>query len=158
MLNPDDSYNASLTVELSPSAVGQYIVVFTDAPQPNVDNPVRRRQGVGRGPVHHRPVLVATNNLKAVTTDVTPVPADLVVTNVSIPQVNYSGETMTFTYTVTNEGPNPVWSGTAYWTDFIWLSTDTTFVRTRASFLGQTTHFQEASRSSRAPATASPTR
>ena len=59
----------------------------------------------------------------------TPVPADLVITNVSIPQVNYSGEKMTFTYTVKNEGPNPVWAGTAYWTDFIWLSADPTFNR-----------------------------
>ena len=50
---------------------------------------------------------------------------------------------MTFSYTVTNEGPNQVWAGTQYWTDFIWLSTDTTFVRTRASFLGQTTHDQD---------------
>ena len=39
VLNPDDSYNASLTVELSPSAVGQYIVVYTDAPQDNFPTP-----------------------------------------------------------------------------------------------------------------------
>ena len=77
-------------------------------------------------------------------------PADLVVTNVSIPPVNYSGEKMTFTYTVTNEGPNPVWPGTPYWTDFLWLSADPTFIRTRASFLGQTTHVQDPARCSRA--------
>ena len=132
MLNPDATYNASLTVELSPSAVGQYIVVYTDAPQPNLMTPVN---------------LVTEsdedNNLGSTNTDVTPVPADLVVTNVSIPKTNYSGESMTFSYTVTNEGPDQVWAGTHYWTDFIWLSTDTTFVRTRASFLGQTTHEQD---------------
>ena len=132
MLNPDATYGASLTVELSPSAVGQSIVVYTDAPQPNLMTPVN---------------LVTEsdedNNLGSTNTDVTPVPADLVVTNVSIPKTNYSGESMTFSYTVTNEGPDQVWAGTQYWTDFIWLSTDTTFVRTRASFLGQTTHEQD---------------
>ena len=132
VLNPDASYNASLTVELSPSAVGQYIVVYTDAPQPNLLTPVDLVTESNED-----------NNLGSVDTDVTPVPADLVVTNVSIPTTNYSGEPMTFSYTVTNEGPNQVWAGTQYWTDFIWLSTDTTFVRTRASFLGQTTHYQD---------------
>ena len=44
------------------------------------------------------------------------------VTNVSIPTTNYSGESMTFSYTVENEGPDPVWAGTEYWTDFIWVS------------------------------------
>src|SRR5262249_31317550 len=116
-------------------AVGQYFVVYTDAPQPNNDPPITP-------PINVVKEVSETNNWTAVTTNVTPVPADLVVTNVSIPQVNYSGEQMTFTYTVTNEGPNAVWAGTAYWTDFIWLSTDTTFDRMRASFLGQTTHAQ----------------
>ena len=45
VLNPDASYNASLTVELSPSAVGQYIVVYTDAPQPNLHDPGQPRDG-----------------------------------------------------------------------------------------------------------------
>ncbi len=145
VLNSGDSYNASLTVELSPSAVGQYIVVFTDAPQPNVTNPYDVVKESDDYPYTVAKVLVDTNNLMAVPTDVTPIPADLVVTNVSIPQVNYSGEKMTFTYTVTNEGSNAVWSGTNYWTDFIWLSADTTFDRYRASFLGQTTHAQDPS-------------
>ena len=50
---------------------------------------------------------------------------------------------MTFSYTVTNNGPNAVWAGTGYWTDFLWLSADPTFDRMRASFLGQTTHVQD---------------
>ena len=130
-LNPDGSYNASLSVELSPSAVGQYFVVQTDAPQP----------GEAPGQYWVSEITYA-NNLLAQSTSVTPVPADLVVTNVSIPTVNYSGESMAFGYTVENEGPNPVWEGTQYWTDFIWLCPEPTFNRYDASFLGQTTHAQ----------------
>ncbi len=131
-LNPGDSYSSSLNVELSPSAVGQYIVVYTDAPKPNVNTPYNVVDESNE-----------TNNLKAIPSVVTPIPADLVVTNVSIPQTNYSGEQMTFSYTVENEGTHPVWAGTPYWTDFLWLSADPTFDRTRASFLGQTTHMQD---------------
>ena len=146
VLNPGDSYNASLTVELSPSAVGQYIVVYTDAPQPGLLTPVDEVVESNED-----------NNLGSTDTDVTPVPADLVVTNVSIPTTNYSGEPMTFSYTVTNEGPNQVWAGTQYWTDFIWVCADPTLVRTDASFLGQTTHYQDGP-SSRCQAIPSPTR
>jgi len=131
-VNPSATYDARLDVELSPSAVGLFIVVDTDAPQDGVDL------------VHNIVKEVdETNNLKAVSSIVTPVPADLVVTSVSIPPVNYSGEKMTFTYTVQNKGPNQVWPGTPYWTDFLWVSADPTFDRFRASFLGQTTHFAD---------------
>ncbi|MEL6110144.1 MAG: CARDB domain-containing protein, partial [Planctomycetota bacterium] len=37
---------------------------------------------------------------------------------------------------VENIGTNPVWSGTRYWRDFIWLSQDDVFIRDRASYLG----------------------
>ena len=123
VLNAGASYNASLQVELSPSAVGQYFVVYTDAPQPNDDPNFNIVKEVNE-----------TNNLASFATNVTPVPADLVVTNVSIPQVNYSGEQMTFSYTVENEGQYQVWSGTNYWTDFIWLCAGAN-VRPRASVI-----------------------
>jgi hypothetical protein len=64
----------------------------------------------------------------------------LVVTGFNIPQVNYSGEAVTIGYTVTNQSQNPVWPGTQYLADFIWLSADPTFIRTRASYLGAATH------------------
>ncbi len=74
VLNAGDSYNASLNVTLSPSAVGDYFVVYTDAPQPG--------ESAGQFWVNE---ISYTNNLLAAATTVTPVPADLVVTNVSIP-------------------------------------------------------------------------
>ena len=125
------SYTESLAVELSPSAVGQYFAVYTDAPQPNITTPYNIVKEINEN-----------NNITSVATTVTPVPADLVVTNVSIPTVNYSGESMTFSYTVENEGQYQVWSGTDYWTDFIWVSPEASFNRMDASFLGQTTHVQ----------------
>ncbi len=75
------SYNASLSVELSPSAVGQYFVVYTDAPQPSINTPYNIVKEINEN-----------NNITPSAATVTPVPADLVVTNVSIPTVNYSGE------------------------------------------------------------------
>ena len=60
-------------------------------------------------------------------TNVTPVPAALLVTGFEIPAVNYSGEATTFRYTVTNVGSHPVWPDTEYWRDFLWLSADQTF-------------------------------
>ena len=148
VLNVGDSYNASLTVELSPSAVGQSIVVFTDAPQLSLTTPYNLVKESDEYPYtapSYGPYIIAPDNLMVASTDVTPVPADLVVTNVTIPSLNYSGEKMTFSYTVTSEGTNPVWSGTQYWTDFLWMSTDPTFDRNRVSFLGQTTHSQDPS-------------
>ena len=112
--------------------MGQYFVVDTDAPQP----------GKGPGQYWVSESLRTPTTCWRPSTSVTPVPADLVVTNVSIPTVNYSGESMTFSYTVENEGSNPVWEGTQYWTDFIWVSPEPTFNRYDASFLGQTTHAQ----------------
>src|SRR5205807_2031972 len=34
-------------------------------------------------------------------------------------------------------GANPVWPGTGYWTDDLWISADGSFLRDRASFFGQ---------------------
>src|SRR5262249_38323062 len=84
-----------------------------------------------------------TNNARAEDINVTPVPANLKVTHIDVPQVNYSGETVTFTYTVTNVGSFPVWDGTRSWRDFLWLSADPSFIRTRASYLGESLHVQQ---------------
>ena len=127
--------------------MGQYIVVYTDAPQPNVDPTINVVKEVDE-----------TNNLKAVATNVTPVPADLVITNVSIPTVNYSGESMTFSYTVKNEGTEPGLGGHGLLdrlhlafrrADFQPHSTPRSWARRRTP---------RTSRCSRARATPSPTR
>ncbi len=125
-LAPGQRYTASIDITLSPSAVGQYVVVVTDD------------KGAGAFPDYVVREVTEANNLRASASLVTPVPADLVVTNVVIPAVNYSGEKTTIRYTVTNVGQNPVWAGTQYWKDFIWISADPSFIRTRASYLGET--------------------
>src|SRR5262249_814031 len=118
-LAPSSRYTQSLDLTLTPSAIGSYIVVITDDTN-NVDP----------RPDNHVHELTEANNLFAAPSQVTPVPANLVVTNVVIPAVNYSGETTHIHYTVTNEGSFPVWAGTKYWKDFLWLSTDPSFIRT----------------------------
>ncbi|MBY0513966.1 MAG: hypothetical protein K2P78_08660, partial [Gemmataceae bacterium] len=35
---------------------------------------------------------------------------------------------------------DPVWGGTKYWKDFLWLSADPTFLRERATYLGEVVH------------------
>ena len=121
-LAPGASYTESLPpTVLSPSAAGRYIVVVVDD-GPRIVNEVREQ-----------------NNQMSTEALVTPVPADLRVTNITVLPENLSGETTTIRYTVTNEGEHAVWPGTEYWTDFLWLSADPTFIRDRASFLGQVT-------------------
>ncbi len=126
------TYTASLTVTLSPSAQGLYWVVIANSapPTPSGDtDPADQFTPLDE--------QTLANNTGSRATNVTPVPANLVVTNVSIPAVNFSGESMTFSYTVTNEGQYPVWTGTQSWTDFLWLTGDANFIRGRASYLGE---------------------
>ena len=116
-----EGYTYDLPITLSPSAVGQYVFVRTDIYQ-QIDE------------------VSKTNNDSLATTDVRPVPADLVVTDVIFEQDNLSGESTVIRYTVTNNGDYPVWAGTQSWKDFIWVSADPVFDRMRASFLGETVH------------------
>ncbi len=133
------TYTESLTVTLSPSAQGLYWVVVANESKslpPGLGIP-----GVTPPPdpaKQFTPLkeIDTDNNGRALATDVTAVPANLKITNVSIPAVNYSGELTTIQYTVTNIGDYPVWPGTASWTDFLWLTADPTFIRSRASYLG----------------------
>ena len=152
------SYTESFTTTLTPSAVGEYIVVVTDDKQGGGFNllglanllgsifgglfgsllPGEPDIGVSNSAYfNHVDELDELNNRLAEPVPVRPAPADLKVTNVVVPQENFSGEPTTIQYTITNMGDFPVWSGTQHWTDFIWLSADPTFIRRRASYLGQ---------------------
>src|SRR5205085_12241841 len=117
------TYTTSLTVTLSPSAKGLYFVVIAN-------------DSVSTPPPFTIPGLIpppppteqftplkevdTTNDSRAQATVVTPGPANLKITNIQIPSGNFSGEPMTFSYTVTNVGQFPVWTGTQSWRDFLW--------------------------------------
>ncbi|NLS91835.1 MAG: hypothetical protein GXX96_06600, partial [Planctomycetaceae bacterium] len=120
-LGPGASYTKTVTVPLTPSALGSYVVVITDS-----GNRVAETDEL--------------NNDRSTLTDVTPVPTDLLVTDLEVPPENYSGEKTTLRYTVTNVGQLPVWPGTRLWSDYIWLSADTEFDKERSSFLGEIVH------------------
>lgn len=66
-------------------------------------------------------------------------PADLRVTSVVTDPQSFSGESTTVTWTVTNFG-DPVWAGTQYWNDLLWISADPTFIPSRATFLKSFIH------------------
>ena len=134
VLNPSATYNASLNVELSPSAVGQYFVVYTDAPQPNDDPNFNIVQGDRRDqqPDGRSPPIVTPGAGRPGRDQ----------------RLDPAGELLGRADDVhlhRDERRARTRCGRArnYWTDFIWLSADPTFDRDRASFLGQTTHVQD---------------
>ncbi len=119
-----EGYTRSLDILLSPSASGRFIVVIPDA-------------GLELKEVSE------TNNPRSSSIDVSPIPADLKVTAVSFEPDTISGETTLVRYTVTNVGSRPVWSGTKYWRDFLWVSADSEFIRSRASYMAEVTYQQQ---------------
>ncbi|MEM9586008.1 MAG: CARDB domain-containing protein, partial [Planctomycetota bacterium] len=115
------SYDEAFEITLSPSAIGSHVVVVTD----------------------YRNTLGETdedNNDLTVESVVTPRAADLQVTDIQVSTGARSGEEVTVTYTVENTGDQPVWTGTQYWTDHVWISADVQFIRSRSSYLGQAIH------------------
>ncbi len=131
-LGPGASYTETRTFRLSPSAAGSFVIVITDA-SVNWALPPQF-------------VVVETNednNQLAVASDVRPVPADLLVTQITAQPQNYSGERTSLQFTVTNVGQWPVWSGTKYWQDHIWISADQEFDANRATYLGTVLHKHE---------------
>ncbi|MBV8468215.1 MAG: pre-peptidase C-terminal domain-containing protein, partial [Burkholderiales bacterium] len=120
-LNKGQSYTVSDTVQLSPSAVGQYLVVQT---------------------FKGSQVVAADFNAHtaSVASVVTPAPADLQVSSVYCPAPeNDSGEPTTLTYTVTNNGA-AVWSGTKSWSDNVYFSAYPTFDPNKATLLTTLSH------------------
>lgn len=120
-LRSGEQYTSSLTVLLSPSARGSSVVVKTDAAWDVRETDEYNNEGLG-------------------TTDVDPVPADLVVTGVEVSANNRSGELATIRYTVENQGEHTLWPGTEYWTDHLWISADATFIKGRVSYFGKAIH------------------
>ena len=110
------SYTADHTFTLSPSAEGQYLTVITDDEVEDA-NFFQLPGFLGQfqePPEEFFPVLEVfeDNNATTVDTSITPVPANLVVSDFDIPTGLLSGEDFTFSYSVTNIGDRPVWSGT----------------------------------------------
>ena len=143
-LTQGTDYTVSVDVPLSPSAIGQYIVVITDddlPPSPSIDL-TGFFPGLTETEEQFTPVAEVdeSNNVTALPTNIVANAANLQVVSFDLPTDSRSGEEVTIRYTVENIGEHPVWSGTRYWRDFIWLSPDETFIRNRASYLGSTVY------------------
>ena len=121
-LDPLASYTNTKTFDLSPATQGLYVTVIADT------NPMP-------------PYVIESdedNNSLTEETVVVARPANLVVTSISVPAQNFSGEKTTVTWTVRNDGA-AVWSGTRRWTDTIWISPDPVFGH-RARQIGSEVH------------------
>jgi hypothetical protein len=116
-------YTGELETVLSPGAKGKYIVVTTNT---------GGYSQIWEGPY-------SNNNTKSTDTNVTSIPADFTVTNIKTSTPNYSGDPTTIEWTVTNNGA-PVWTGTRYWYDEVWISKTADFTaeynRGKATWLG----------------------
>jgi hypothetical protein len=117
-LQVGQNYTNTQTVLLNPGARGQYIIVVTSlATDPN-----------------------ATNNSATAATNVSGGVPDLQVSKVALPTSVNSGDPLTVNYTVTNNSATPIWSGSAFWADNIFISRDSTFIPGRATLLGTVQH------------------
>ncbi|WP_415233615.1 putative Ig domain-containing protein, partial [Pseudorhodobacter sp.] len=123
-LAADTSYTTTAQFDLPPSAAGLFVHVITDAA-------INRRQAVAESD--------EANNVASGQALVTNIPADLRVIAVTAAAGATSGEALAISFTVQNQG-GPVWDGTRYWADAVWLSKDPVLDRTRATFLGEVLH------------------
>ena len=71
-------------------------------------------------------------------------PADLVVANLSVPAVVYSGEVAEITWTVENQG-EAIWSGNEVWYDWVFISPDPEFIFERATLVEAVPHVSNGS-------------
>ncbi|MEM2990266.1 MAG: CARDB domain-containing protein, partial [Halobacteria archaeon] len=83
------------------------------------------------------------NNTRASASQIRNLPADLVVIDVSVPQIEFSGERINISWTVKNIGEGPVWEGTRQWIDYIFISPDPQFIADRASLIGTAVHIAQ---------------
>ncbi|MCA9169348.1 MAG: hypothetical protein KDB23_16860, partial [Planctomycetales bacterium] len=80
------------------------------------------------------------NNATAAESDVRDRRPDLVVESVQVPAAADSGEEITVSWTVKNQGDDATWDGTTRWTDFVFVSPDPTYIASRAKLLGSYVH------------------
>ncbi|MDE3036214.1 MAG: hypothetical protein KGJ14_09610, partial [Nitrospirota bacterium] len=120
-LGVGESYRQQRTFSLGPSVTGRYVFVETAG-------------GVWEGPF-------TTNNVGSASANTTAAPADLRVASVTASPSNFSGEKTTVQWTVENVGA-PVWGGTRYWTDNVFLSPYPTFDLNSATKVAKVTHSQ----------------
>ena len=135
VLSPDQSYTAEQSILLSPAYSGDYVIIYCN----ELDSGGHLGgtwEGAGEIP---QPYNTAANSTANAPTDVFTAPADLRVSSVVTQAQAYSGENTTVTWTVTNFG-DPVWSGTEYWYDEMWISPYPEFSQGGTTFLGSFTH------------------
>jgi subtilase family serine protease len=117
-LRPGEQYLQQQTFQLNPAAMGKYVFVESTLGDDDTANNFNR-------------------SLELTIDRVIP---DLQVTDVSTESDARSGELTTIGYTVANVSNDAIWAGTRYWTDEIWMSKDPTFLRNRATRLGEVRH------------------
>ncbi len=121
-LGISQSYSATQSFDLAPPMAGLYIHVKTGQQVPGYAALAESS---------------TTNNAGLQRATVVDTPADLVVSDVSATTQNFSGESTTISWTVTNTGVNPVWDGTSVWYDSVFISPDETFISGREILLGR---------------------
>ncbi len=145
-LEPGQSYNASATFPLPPSAKGQFFIVRTnDTPGLVLTSDQLFQQEVdqilnGTPPAQALTEQSTTNNTRAAASTITDIPADLAVTGVQADATAFSGEPVHVNWTVTNQGPNPVWSGTTQWNDYVFVSPSPVFDPHQATLAATALH------------------
>ena len=136
-LGLSESYTVEQSLTLPTAIQGRYLLVRTDA-----------INDIAEANNH--------NNFKAISSQVSTIPADLQVTAVTTQPTNYSGEATTVSWTVTNHG-GAVWAGTEGWVDSIYISKDPVFIADRAIAVGAVIHYNTQGLASQASYTASAT-
>ncbi|MDB9444753.1 CARDB domain-containing protein [Anabaena sp. CS-542/02] len=106
-LNQDSSYTATESFNIPRGLAGRYYaLIVTDS-----NNNVYERNGESNNTKFH-----------SISTEVIiPIPSDLVVTDITIPEAGIPGQTTSISYTVTNQGTDTAYGS---WTDAIYLSKD----------------------------------
>ena len=142
-LDAGQTYTVSATFTLPPSAQGSFFIVKTNDANAiellnggtTLDQEVAQIVGglLGTPTTSSGTVLQqateesTTNNTLAAASTITDIPSDLAVTNLQVPATSFSGEPVTVTWSVKNQGQFAVYSGTQFWNDFVYLSPAATF-------------------------------